>query len=426
MALSINPIGTANSPAPSEPSVYSGNYRHSIVDSVYQNENSILSLVPGTPVLVWYYRQAQKSSEEQHAYQPGSGAYQQYTLIKDCIIKEKDYTFNFNEETGISTKTGSGYVITGLAPLLGDTFIADIGDGNAGFFTITEKPRITEFTANKVYEIQYTMQGIVTPEIAAELQSFVIEDLVYVRDQHLNGGTPVITAGEYELKKEIESWIKTIVHYVYEEFYWEEERTLAVMKDRAHYYDPYLTLAFLTMAKMDARGGYPRCQTHSLEYGGNKSAQHGTFNIWDVMFRGDWNMLPRCKPQSAIVDVKRLYSTRLYGNIRSTAFDGVIVTDPENYLDMSEWISWRDVIPNYNVLPNIEQGYLFSEDFYKGKPQGEFENLVVDNLKNNIVDLKRLAAYLKTYWDLAHWEQLYYAPILLLMIDRSRKMGKVI
>lgn len=426
MAFSINPVGTANSPAPEELKIYSENYRHAVVDSFYQNENSILSLVPGTPTLCWYYRQAQRSSEEQHAYQPGSGAYQPYTLIKELIIKEKDSSFIFDEENGISFKTGTGYVIFGLTPLKGDTFIADIGDGNAGLFTITDKPRIMEFTANKVYEITYTMQGIVTPEIAAELESFVIEELVYSRDQHLNGGTPIITKGEYALKKEIESWVKTIVHYVYETFYWEEERTLAVPKERLHYYDPYLTFAFLAMAKMDSRGGYPRIQTHSLEYGGNKAAQHGTFNIWDVMFRGDWNMLPRCKPQSAIVDVKRLYSTRMYGNIRSTAFDGVIVTDPENFLDMSAWISWRDTIPNYNVLPNIEQGYLFSEKFYIGEPQGEFEHLVVDVLKNNIIDMERLLAYLKTYWELAKWEQLYYAPILLLMIAKSRKMGKVI
>lgn len=426
MAFAITPAGNANSPAPEDVKIYSDNYRHAIVDSVYQNEGSILSLVPGTPVLVEYYRQAQGASEEQHAFQPGSGVYQQYTRIKELIIKEKDFSFSFDPEKGISIKTGSAYVIFGLTPLKGDTFIADIGDGNAGWFTITEAPKLSEFTANKVYQIEYVMQGILSKTIFDELENYVIEELVYTRDQHLNGGTPIITEGEYGLKKEIESWSKTIVHNVYERFYWEEERSLAVIDKTFRYYDPYLTKAFLAMAKTEMRATYPRLSTFSLEYGGNKAAQHGVYNIWDVLFRDDWNILPRCKSEAAIVDVKRLYSTRMYGNIRSTAYNGVIVTDPENYPDMTGWITWRDTIPSYKVADDIQIPYLFSEEFYKGEPQTEFEHLVVDILKHDIVDLKRLLAYLKTYWTLTDWQQLYYAPILLLMIVKSRKMGKLL
>lgn len=420
--------GEAPGPGPEAPKIYSEHYKHSIVDSVYQNENSILSMVTGRPRLVYYYRQILKDGEEPHTYQPGSGVYQQYSLIKNLIIKQTDESFNFDGATATSNKPGSAYVIFGLAPILGDVFIADIGDGNAGLFTITEQPRINEFTANKVYLITFIMQTIVTQEISDELNSFVADPniLYYSRDQHLNGGTPLLTQGDFDLRKQVESWYPTIVHNIYETFFWEEERTISLLNGEKHYYDPYLTKAFLGLAGDDARATYPKVYTFSLEYGGNKAAQHGTFNIWDVLMRGDFNLLRKCNNKAAFIDVRNMYSTRLYENIRASAFDGFLSTDPENYRDMSTWISWRDNIINDNPVPNIPILYMFSDEFYKGNPQTEFEKMVVDVFKNNLIDLKRLNNYLETYWDLPTTDQLYHGVILIAMIKKARKMGRVI
>lgn len=426
MALNITPIGTAPSPDPEAPKIYSDAYKHTIIDSVYQNENSLLSMVQGTPRLVEYYRQVLGNTEEVHAFQPGSGVYQQYTRIKEMILKELDFTPNFNQETAVMSKDGQAYVNFGLVPMKGDVFIADIGDGNAGWFTLTENPRLQEFTANKVYQIEYKQQGILTNAVYNELNSYVVEELVYSRDQHLNGGTPIITPGEYDLKKKVQSWAKTMVHHVSEMFYWDQQRTLAFKMNNAYYFDPYLTQAFNAMVNRDLLGVYPKPSMYSLEYGGNKRAQHGTYNIWDVIFRNDWNLLRNCKPGASIVDVKKFYNTRMHGNIRSTRFTGVVVTNPDDFQDMTGWISWHDAVPTLNPIPNYNINYLFSDEFYQGKPQGEFENLVVDVLKNDIVDLKRINDYLETFWDLKDWQQLYYTPILLLMINKSRKMGKLL
>lgn len=425
MALNINEVGTLPSPPPEAPKIYSEAYKHSIVDSVYQNENSFLSTVKGEPVLTEYYRHVTKAGEEIHPYQPGSGAYQSSTRIKNMVLKFIDESFSFDELKAQSSRTGSAYVIFGLTPIKGDAFIADIGDGNAGWYTVTAVT-IKEFTANKVYQIEFFFNGILTNDVYNEFNASVIEELVYSRDQHLNGGTPIITQGEFDLKAKVFSWGSTIVRYMYETFYWEEERTLAYIQDSRYYYDPYVAKSFLTLVGTQT-GSYPKVSLHSLEYSGNKAAQHGTYNIWDVLLRNDWNMLARCKPTAAIVDVKRIYSTRLHYNIRSSSFSGIIVTDPENYLDVSGWTRWLETVPLGNPIPNQRIAtYLFSDDFYKGKPLPGFEQLVVDILKNNIVDLKKLNAYLETFWDLSIRQQFYYTPILLLMIMKSRKMGKII
>lgn len=425
MALNIGPVGVAPSPEPESPKIYSEAYKHPIVDSVYQNEGSLLSMVPGTPVLTEYYRHVVKSGTEVHAFQPGSGVYQSSTRIRELIIKFQDESYSFNEISAQSSRSGMAYVIFGLVPIKGDAFIADIGDGNAGWFTVTSVST-KEFTANKVYQIEFYFNGILNNDIAKELNDSVIEELVYSRDQHLNGGTPLISTGEFDLKKKVHSWFGTIARYVYEEFYWENERTLSYVKNDRHYYDPYVVNAFMGAIGNDT-GPYPKLSLHTLEYSGNRRAQHGVNNIWDVIVRGDWNMLPRCKPTAAIVDVKRLYSTRLHSSMRATSFTGVIVTNPEDYGDMSGFLKWLDTSIMGVALPNEKIGtYLFSDDFYKGKPAAGFEQMVVDIFKNNIVDLKVLNAYLETYWSLTKWQQFYYSPILLLMINKSRKMGKVI
>lgn len=425
MALNITPVGDSNLPAPEAPKIYSEQYHHPIVDSVYQNENSILSMVPGHPRLVEYYRHVTKSGTESHAYQPGSGVYQQYTRIRKVILKESDLSFDFNVANATSGKTGSALTNFGLVPGKGDAFISDIGDGYAGLFTVTEV-KFSEMTANKVYTIDYVLEGIVSKAIADELDSFVIEELVYSRDQHINGGNPIITQGEFDYKQKLNSWYPTLVHYMYEAFYWEDERTLSYTVDNKHYYDPYLIKVFSTVVGSEALGTYPRVQLQSLEYGGNKAAQHGSYNIWDVLFRNDWNLLRRCNNQAAILDTRIFYSTRLHGNIRSSNFDGVIVTDPENFRDMSSWVSWNDNIRDDNPIPAKPIDYLFTPEFYQGQPQTPFESLVVDVFKNNIIDLRKINDTLEGYWDLTPREQLYYGVILIAMIHKSKRMGKLI
>lgn len=425
MALNITPIGDSNLPAPEAPRIYSEHYHHPIVDSVYQNENSLLSMVKGHPRLVEYYRHVVKSSTEAHAFQPGSGVYQQYTRIKNVIIKESDLSFDFNPANATAGKTGSALTNFGLVPGKGDTFISDIGDGYAGLFNITDV-KFSEFTSNKVYTIDYVLVGIVTQAIAEELNSYVIEELYYSRDQHLNGGNPIITQGDYDYKKLINGWYPTLVHYIYETFYWETERTLSYQIGNKNFYDPYLVKAFLNITNSEVLGTYPRLFTFSLEYGGNKAAQHGVYNIWDVLFRDDWNLLKRCSNQAALISSTVFYSTRLHGNIRSSDFDGVVVTDPQNFRDMSDWVSWNDNIANDNPAPPTPIDYLFSPDFYQGNPITPFEALVVDVFKNNIFDLAKIYNTLEGYWDLAPKEQLYYGVIMIAMIHKTRRMGKII
>ncbi|QMV29161.1 hypothetical protein AP1_0463 [Aeromonas phage AP1] len=76
--------------------------------------------------------------------------------------------FMFDQVTGQSSVTITGYVLFDLTPNKGDLFIKDVGDGRAGLFTLVEQPEIYTVTADKCYGIEARMIGFVTQAIIVD------------------------------------------------------------------------------------------------------------------------------------------------------------------------------------------------------------------------------------------------------------------
>jgi len=89
MGLKATPLGSVIPPEPERPKIYSNTYKHSIVDSAYTPETSLLSMVDGTPRLMEYYRRKLMPDEELSQFQPDNSAvYQSYTRIKNLVGKQ--------------------------------------------------------------------------------------------------------------------------------------------------------------------------------------------------------------------------------------------------------------------------------------------------------------------------------------------------
>lgn len=429
MPVNITPLGAAVPPEPNLPKIYNDAYKHSIVDSSYQPEISILTMVSGSPRLGEYYRQYMQESEEPQPFQPGNtGTYQPYERIKNCIIKQEGGgAFNFDVATGQSTQDINGWVTMEVSPNIYDLIIFDIGDGNAGLFMITEGPEIRNFTANKVYYITYKLMGILTKEDYAALNSRVVKEWVYSKDNALNSGSALLAPDEFEASKELFSWRGTIGNYLMRHFYWNPEKTFAYHNAQSQWiYDPYLVNFLAAIMPPDLRTTYPFINQFSIQYGGLERGYHGTINIWEVLLRGDFNLLKICDNKAALMQTTRLANTRLYGNLRSSKFTWFITTNPEDFLQYKAYFN----ADGYPILqPSISEpvaNYLFSEAFYKGQPTDEFEHLVWSVLKDKILDRQRLLRYCKTYFDLTEREQLYKGAILILLLEASRKLSNSI
>lgn len=425
MAVNITPLGENKAPDPEVPKIYSEHYRHSIVDSSYQPEMSLLTMVNGSPRLGEYYRQNANADEELQPFQPGNtGTYQRYTRIKNMIIKQEGGgAFNFDPMSGSSTQDINGWVVAELNPQKYDVIIFDIGDGNAGLFFISEQPEIRNYTANKVYYITYKLMGTLNEHDFIALNSRVTDEKVYSQDSALSGGTSLITTDEFEVSKELFSWRGTIGNYIMRTFYWNPEKTFAFKNSYHQYvYDPYLVNFLCAIMPPDLRSTYPFINQLSVQYGGLERGYHGTINIWEVLLRGDFNLLRVCDDKAALMQTTRLANTRMYGNLRSSKFTWFVTTNPEDFLQYKTYFN-ADGFPV--LQPSISEpvaNYLFTEQFYKGQPANEFEHLVWSVLKDKILDRHRLLRYCKTYFDLPLRQQLYYGAILMLLLEASRKL----
>lgn len=425
MTFAITPLGQDIPPEPEAPRIYSKRYRHSIVDSAYQPETAILTMVEGAPRRVEWYHPWLGPDEEPGSFGPSNApVYQSYVRIKDLIIKQEgDGNFNYDPSTAESNKVYNAYVNYERPPIRGSLFIADIGDGNAGLFNVTEQPEIRNITANKVYYVTFQMVGILTEDWFNMLDSRVVEDLVYSKDSALRGGIATVTYGDFQDTQAVGKWMGTISNYIMRTFYWNPERTIVFdSPDNRKVYDEYLVNFLCAVLPPELRNVYPIINQFSTQYGGREYGSGGDINIWEVLLRGDWNLLPLCNNKAAIIETSRVVNTRLYGNLRSSKIGWFLATDPERFLVRAEYFN----IDGYPILrPSLEEGftYLFSDDFYQGKPTEEFEVLLTETLRHHVVDRKRLLAYCQNvYFTLAPQLQLYHGAILLMLLNVSLKV----
>jgi len=424
MSLAINPLGQVDAPVEERPKIYSDAYRHSIVDSAYQPEMSLLSMVDGTPRLTEIYRPFLGADEETFSFAPSNcPTYQSYTRISKALFKQEgDGAFDFDPEKGESSNTYQGWLSFDIAPTINTVMVFDIGDGNAGLARVTTQPEIRNITANKVYSVTVQMVCILTKDLWAELDARVVEELVYSKDSVLHGGVGLVTTKEFEVAGELFQWKGTIANAIMRNFYWDPERTIAWEYEGKKVYDQYLVNFINAVMEPDYRTTYPIINQFSTEYGAREYGKGGDLNIWEVLLRGDFNLLDQCTNEAKIIETTRLVQTRFYGNLRSSKFQYFVATDPERYLTHKEYYNME----GFPILrPSHEEKitYLFSEGFYQHKPSGEFEELVYDILKNRLVDKPRLLKYCKTYFQLTKTEQLYNGAILLLLIQLTRRLG---
>ena len=422
MPLAVSPLGHAVPPPSETPKIYTERYRHSIVDSSHQPETSLLTMVQGVPRRTFFYNPFKNGDEETMPFGPDNApTYQSYSFYENLIIKQEGAgAFNFDVEKAVSSQDFTGFLAADFVPIRNACFVADIGDGNAGLFMVTEQPEIRNITANKVYYLTYKLVSILTKEWNDMLVSRVVESFVYSKDSALRGGTSVITKGEYRDAEQIAKWQETLSSYLMRIYYWNPERTFVYdAPDGRKVYDEYLVNFLCAMIPPALRGPYPFIDQFSTQYGAREFGSWGTVNVWEVLLRNDWHLLGQCSNQASFIETTRLAGTRQYGNLRSSKISWFVATDPERFLQQGSFFNFD----GYNVFtPSKELGftYLFTPEFYQGKPQTELENIIVETLKYRNVDRKRILEYLEGYWNLSDVDKLYQGAILMVVLNAAR------
>lgn len=438
------------------PAVYQG----ITIDTKKTNTVALQQYVSGAQWTVDYYRQIltpdQEPTPQDISREP---AYQQYTRIMRYVIKvDQDLQISHTKESNTFGVTGAGYA-NALIPNSGDMFIADIGNGKAGLFTITSStPEVYMNTA--VYRIEWVMVQELTTERFDDLQRKVINSYTYSNSSMMNGCSPFLneqTIAEQEYYKKI--YYQIIDQYL-TDFYSVENQTLLVPDQQTKVYDHFVVLAIIEILdnRIDRRlkkikalnvmservmkqptlwNSLIRCDRHAIEYGTQRVHLTTTMvSRWKPELQAiGYTGIPRFVfPMDAPTDVDSQYSYQNHNvpdgipyspGLPRRPICGPFKTQQERNLpwfkyptaeELKSLPNWDKPVDLYPVA--IDCYYVLSKHFYLGDLtlQSKLELLVNEYL--NRVDLNK-DSFKKLLGECFNWDNLeryYYHPILLILL----------
>lgn len=221
-----------------EPKDYSSN----VVKSTEIDFTSLLTHAVGMRWTVDYYQQILGTDQVGTPQQvTQSEVYQQYREIFGFDLKVvSPINPTQNEENGRFEVVGTATVIPSFKPNEGDMFIADVGDGRAGIFTISKKPRQLTIYLESGYEIEYQMTTFATHEKVSELKDKVVESVHYDKEAHRNNGEAFVHADVIERRVEVKRRIETLTEAYMREFWDKQNDTLGLDLGEGWIYDDWM------------------------------------------------------------------------------------------------------------------------------------------------------------------------------------------
>lgn len=428
MAIFTPSVGDNPSvPTPDGPKAYDAQFRPSIVESRYNNTTSLLSNVTGTPVRVNYYRQYLGKDEQAMGFQMDNVAvYQSYTLIHNLILKFQGKPgYSFDTDKAESTETGTAYVIFDLAPLTGDMFMRDIGDGRAGLYQVEGQPELFNFSADKVYLITFKLLYVVTAEVQANLDSRVVKELHYSKDSVLKGGNALLTSEDVESVKELMKMSYVITQLVLETGYYNPEETIVIPKESSAddiIYDPFLAKFLSYVLPLKEVFGSKPINLISTQVGVNYNYT-APKTVWDAILLKSPGLLAVAPKKLYLYSRRQFWGTRTYGGPIYTKIPYFLSANKLDYSGRGYlYMTPYNAVPAAQPEPITEINSYFSEGFYVGSPANLFEKLIYDMAFNDITDRKALLDYAKTIPTLPPKDILYQGGVIVLMIEGARRV----
>lgn len=213
------------------------------VDTRYTPIRNILQYVDGSRWVTEYYSQVLDKDSELSSQQTSlNPVYQQYRKIsKFQLAVSTALDLQQNTETRQYEANGSATTLPGLIPNKGDMFLADIGDGQEGLFTVTDTVKLTHLKES-LYSIDYVLVDAVGrgSERLKDLEEKVIQEFTFVRDYLAVGEKPIITSNEFTLRQDMIQTRKDLINRYMLDFYSREKAMLMIPGQGIRTYDPFL------------------------------------------------------------------------------------------------------------------------------------------------------------------------------------------
>jgi hypothetical protein len=381
-----------------------------------------------------------------------SGIYQQYVMIKGMELRVTSPLTQAQEsEANSFSVVGTANTYPFLIPNVGDMFRANVGDGRLALFQITRSEQKSIYK-EACFEIEYLLVEYDTPERMADLNSKVVETVVFVRDFLMHGQNPLLHEEDYALFGDLANRFEEITRDYFRTFFVDEYKTVLLPGQGTSIYDPFLmqvlTGAFTTWDADEIR------HLRKLNVDGDVNLK--TQQIWEALFTGDKDMLDQCAPEMCLVSAREWIRDPMMESVYHSGVRYVIYPkNTANGLDYGirqrlvpsapleivmapcptrKYQNQTNPIPTINIpdLPIQYQNtplihpilkdsyYVFTKEFYdQAEGQSLLEVCVSDYLEGKNVPNRVLLEFCKQYKQWGGLEIFYYVPVILLLLKAN-------
>lgn len=409
-----------------------------IVDTFRVPSSHLLMYGEGTPWPVRaYYRRILGENDTMELFDAGNiNPSQQYQKIEKLILS---VTSPLQPRQDTTSKTfeivGSSIISNSIIPNQYDVFIAEIGDGDFGIFSLTMSERKSH---NKVaaYAVEYQMLYRLTPELQDILDDKVTETFVFDPRRAAMREDTVMTKDAHNRFVSVLEAIRHIQRTYPLDFYDKPSQSLRVPVKSTYTHDTWLTNFARNIGCTDDRTSYTiyphppyapddvRTVWWALENNidtldiSNKFKKYHASSFAGMMRPGSigWSVfdythfpadidpinISRAHPGKAVIHPLPLD--------KSKGFDPVVSDTPHADLETN--------LPY--ALPIDDTYYVFSEAFYQGGCASLLEKLMRNYLRHETVTPQDSLAVSEEVMKLPDLERFYYLPVCVLLLMYSR------
>lgn len=300
---------------PKNPNLQPEKYQGVAVDSKYIPRKMLLTHVSG---YLWvadsYFSQYIAKDDELASNEVNRpGVYQQYLRIRGLELRVQN-PLDTSQDSGSKefSVTGSATLYSTMVPNKGDAFIADVGDGRAGIFNVTNATQ-NSILLDTTYSIEYELVAFSNDNTRMQdLLDKTVKTVYYHKDFMAMGKDPFLVSEEHQAVLEFGKQLARLPGEYYKEFFNNQYKTFVVPGQKQIVYDPFLTKHVWATTSLDDTYLHLELKVHNVQDGINDLKS----TLWDAIRNRDYMLVDLITPIMTHYMPDTSYQTVAYSSWR--------------------------------------------------------------------------------------------------------------
>lgn len=427
-------------------------YEGPVVDSRRGDYEGLSTFLSGPRMSVDWFSQPQTRDSAAASWNDDlPAAYGSYNEVRGIEIFTDGVSHNQDTgNTGGFVSTGSANVWSCVTPQPGDMFIAEVMRGRNALFQVNNPKRATIFPESAT-GFDYQLVKYVDADFIAKLRGRVIKTGYFHLENFRNGLKAILTEEDVNVTKRLGRARDRLTTLYFRDFFSDTYQTFLVPKQRVFpgmeltTYDPAMTKFIRSILTLSQ---HPKV-VKIIELNCNGDVHSNQLTLLDAIAKRDAEMLYSVSRYATLTGISAFKARPLMNSIYFSGIDQVVtmVDVPfsvnENDTPLTgqggslikadtRQKDMRSILPVLDLdEPSENNGgdtpfihrvtadnfYIFTEAFYEDSAgQSLLEQMVNARLREEPIDLKKLADLADHAVKFDNLERFYYIPIILVLI----------